>query len=69
MSVPNPACPMMSKVVRLSHSKTSKHLDVIRDSTISSFQSLESKRDFCQKTGDRARIEAIENPGARALRW
>ena len=68
MSVPKPACPMISNVVRLSHSKISKDLVLRLDSFISFCQSLESRSDFCQNTGVRARIEEIEKPGARALR-
>ena len=69
MSVPNPACPMISKVVRLSYSRTSKDLVVTRDSVISSFQSAERRSDFAQKTGEGTRMAKTENLGARALRW
>ena len=69
MSVPNLACPMISNVVRLSHSRTSKDLVVTRGSIIYSFQSVERRSDFAQKTSESTRMAEIKNPGPRALRW
>ena len=67
-SVPNPASPMMSRVVRLSHSRTSKDCVLVLSRSISRCHSFDSSSAFCQKIGVRVLIEDIENPDASAFR-
>ena len=68
-SVPKPASPIMSRVVRLSHSRTSIVMLLVFATSMSRSQSLERSRALRQKMGVRALIDWIEKPGERAFRW
>ena len=67
-SVPNPASPMISRVVLLSHSKTSIRLFWTFWCAISCSQRLDSSSDLRQNTGESALIDEMENAGASAFR-
>ena len=67
-SVPNPASPIMSRVVRFSHSRTSNDFVLVLSRSISRCHSFDRSSAFCQKTGVRVLIEDIENPDASAFR-
>ncbi len=66
-SVPKPASPMMSSVVRFSHSKTSKDLTLTFSRVMAFSHKLESKSALRWKTGASARMDWIEKPGVSAF--
>ena len=69
MLVPRPARPMMSRVVLLSQSSTSKHWVLTFDSAISLSHRSAMCSDLAQKMGINDRMEVMEKAGVKALRW